>query len=245
VTERNALRIQSIEHRDGWGIAHYDEGGQPRVERGLGPALGNPTFEGLSRQLRARTVVAHLRLASVGAVEMCNVHPFIRKPWVFAHNGTLQNFEHHRAQLEEQVHPDLRAGYTSRTDSERAFFLFLTQLGCNSRPTAREAALALARTLADISKVTDQHNQRSGMNFLLTNGELLLATRREKTLFFAARTEREDSGWPPEPGERLDELVIASEQLWLNQPWHTVGPDELVGVDADMTFQRWPLATLL
>ena len=33
VTERNALRLQSIEHRDGWGIAHYDAEGRPRVAR--------------------------------------------------------------------------------------------------------------------------------------------------------------------------------------------------------------------
>src|SRR3712207_4809950 len=75
VTERNSLLEQSREHKDGWGIAAYGEEERPLVAHGVGPAHSDPDFERVSSQVSARTVVAHVRLASVGAVERRNTHP--------------------------------------------------------------------------------------------------------------------------------------------------------------------------
>src|SRR5206468_12032321 len=100
----------------------------PRVVRGLSPAHGDLQFERLSHFVTARTVVAHVRKASVGAIAMQNTHPFQRGPWLFAHNGTLPDWEKVREPLEELIDPSLRSELRGETDSERCFLLFLTRL---------------------------------------------------------------------------------------------------------------------
>ena len=99
VTERNSLREQSRKHKDGWGIASYVRDGPPEVAHGLGPAHQDPEFERVSGLLSASTVLAHIRLATVGAVTRENAHPFVSGRWAFAHNGTLCGFARQRERL--------------------------------------------------------------------------------------------------------------------------------------------------
>src|SRR5919198_1257469 len=68
VCEKNSLRAQSVEHKDGWGIASYVDGALPEVAHGVGPAHLDPEFERVSSLLSSHAVVAHVRLASVGPV---------------------------------------------------------------------------------------------------------------------------------------------------------------------------------
>src|SRR5438105_943040 len=88
----NALRVQSREHPDGWGLGWY-EGAEPHVVRSLTPAHGDQEFEKLSQYVHAQTILAHVRKASIGRVAMENTHPFQRGRWLFAHNGTLPVWE--------------------------------------------------------------------------------------------------------------------------------------------------------
>src|SRR5947209_19451022 len=114
----NALRVQSKEHPDGWGVGWY-EGGDPRVVRSLTGAHGDAEFERVSSFVHAETVVAHVRQRSVGKVAQENTHPFQRGRWLFAHNGTVPDWAHVRGGLEEQIEPALRATLSGETDSER------------------------------------------------------------------------------------------------------------------------------
>src|SRR5436305_5558911 len=123
----NALRVQSREHPDGWGVGWYEDG-TPHVVRSLTPAHGDADFEKLSQFVSAQTVVAHVRKASVGRVAEENTHPFQRGNWLFAHNGTLPDFAEHQAALEAEIAPALREKLRGETDSERCFLLFLTRL---------------------------------------------------------------------------------------------------------------------
>ena len=80
-------------HSDGWGIAFF--GG-----RGLRHFVDHePAAESAVAQLirrypiKSRHVIAHIRKATQGAVNLQNCHPFVRvlwgRYWVFAHNGDL------------------------------------------------------------------------------------------------------------------------------------------------------------
>ena len=77
------------------------------------------------------------------------------------------------------------------------------------------------------------------MNFLVTDGVRMVASRRHKSLFF--------SGGPskPEPGTPVPQLVIASEELSSEDGWRPVPEDTVVGVDQGMIFRRWTLDELL
>ncbi len=236
VASKNSLKVQSCEHEDGWGIAYY-AGGEPAVERGLLPAHGDPAFDQVSRCVEAETVVAHVRRASIGAVHLRNAHPFTHGPWTFAHNGTLHRFAEHQDRLEALIAPDLVARIRGETDSERCFYLFLTQLRALSpSPLPDDVACALARTMRAVSHVCDRPDaERSSMNFLVTDGRLMLCSRRGRTLFYAAS---------PQGGGRLESFSVASENLSGEPAWREVGEDVIVGVDAELTFRQWTVAEL-
>src|SRR5258706_7228316 len=128
VAEKNSLKAQSVEHKDGWGIAYYDGGQAPEVVKGLGPAHSDPEFERVSNLLSSNAVLAHVRLASIRAVHLRNAHPFLHGRWAFAHNGTVANFLKRQTELEARISPEYRAPIRGETDSQRCFYLFLTQL---------------------------------------------------------------------------------------------------------------------
>ncbi|OJH36890.1 class II glutamine amidotransferase [Cystobacter ferrugineus] len=256
VTEKNSLLRQSREHKDGWGIAAYETGDNPFVAHGLGPAHCDPDFERVSSRVSSRTVVAHIRLASVGQVEKCNAHPFTHGRWCFVHNGTLRNFAQHRAAVEALIREDLRALIQGATDSERCFYLFLTRLAEQGQhfeapACVEKVARALAETMGMVSRITDEPGQDgSSMNFLVTNGDVMVATRRNRSLFLSD-TAPETGRCPhrkymgaPKPGARLEQFVLASEQLSGEDHWHVVEEDSVIGVDSGLVFHQWKVQDL-
>jgi len=101
----------------------------------------------------------------------------------------------------------------------------------------------------EVTRITDVdvgNGKRSAMNFLVTDGDLLAATRRDRTLFFAAESAE---GVPvrerPPTGTRLFALEVASEELQGPDIWHEVPQDGVIGIDRDLTFVETSLATLL
>ena len=251
VTEKNSLVIQSKEHKDGWGIAAYGVEPRPSVAHGVGPAHSDPDFHRVSSLVSSHTVVAHVRLASVGAVELRNSHPFLYGRWSFVHNGTLKNYEQHRQALEALIRPDLRANIQGTTDSERCFHIFLTRLASRVRLEeavhVQDVARAVAETMELVSGITDPAGtERSAMNFLVTNGEVMVASRRNRTLFLS-----DGSRSTPyqaallQHGARLNQILIASEALCGNHTaWNEVSEDEVVGVDGQLVLHRWRISEL-
>ncbi|MCP3065227.1 class II glutamine amidotransferase [Myxococcus sp. K38C18041901] len=250
VTQKNSLLIQSREHKDGWGIAAYGAEASPVVAHGVGPAHSDPDFERVSSRVSSHTVVAHIRLASVGAVELRNSHPFHHGRWTFVHNGTLREFARHRAAVEELICPTLRVGIQGTTDSERCFYLFLTRLAArhpigHSVPV-EGVARALAETMGLVAAITDdsQAQQRSAMNFLVTNGEVMVASRRNRTLFVSVGGARCELGGLPVAGTRLEQLIVSSEALCGGPNWAPVQEEDVIGVDAGLVFHRWRVPEL-
>ena len=248
VSERNSLRHQSLEHKDGWGIASYGAKPLPDVARGLGAAHADPEFERVSNQLSAHTVIAHVRLASVGRVMVENAHPFVHEAWTFAHNGTLRDWARHGPALEARIAPDLRSSLRGSTDSERCFYLFLTHLRAvpEGWRSAETVARALVRTIREVSALTDEPDAPpSSMNFMVSNGELLVVTRRHRTLYYTARDANNAAvDAPLRPGMTVRDLIVASEELWGGEPWFPISEDHVMGVDGDMVFRLWPFGEL-
>jgi len=111
------------EHKDGWGIAFFRNNSfdvfldhQPAANSALADEIHGAG-------IKSKTIIAHIRKATVGDVKIANCHPFKRelwgKTWLFCHNGDLKNFA-----------PELKGLYQSEgdTDSELAFCLLLQRL---------------------------------------------------------------------------------------------------------------------
>jgi len=244
VAEQNSLRKQSLEHKDGWGIAYYADDSTPRVAHGLGPAHEDPEFERVSGLVSSHAVIAHVRLASVGKVSRENAHPFLFDRWAFCHNGTVREFEQrHRAAFEAEIAPHLRAALRGETDSERCFFIFLTRLetyGGLSNPSLDAVARALAETMRLVKARTDTEEKPSSTNFLVSNGALMVATRRNRTLHFSALPSK-TAGAPPGDGETVRQFVVASEELSGERHWLPVPEEALIGVTAELVLRTWTL----
>lgn len=220
-----ALRSQSHEHKDGWGVARFD-GPQIEIAVGLEPAHNSARFQELG-SLQTRALLAHIRLASVGGLCQTNAHPFVGEGWAFTHNGTIRRFAEHREAFEALLPEKRRAAIRGQTDSERCFQLFLHHLEGTS---LTEVARALAKVMRAVSTTFDQgHDQKSSTNFLVSNGEVMAASRRGRTLFHAQTDVAR---------------MIASEPLWHDHSWTEVPEEHVVGFDQAARFQRFD-ATLL
>ena len=222
----NALRFQSHRHPHGWGIAWY-QGGRVRVERGLLPAHADEAFVEAARAARSRVVVAHVRDASVGPVSAANTHPFTSGRWIFAHNGTVARFRdvaRVRSDLEAEIDPSLRRTLRGQTDSERCFLIFLTRMhgrGSAAAATLGQVKAALRATTETIRRIADQHSARpSSLNFLVTDGRVLAASRHGRDLHVAEAAGAERS------------FVVASEPIG-EAAWKVVPEGTVVGYDGD------------
>lgn len=250
VRERNALRAQSSEHPDGWGLAWY-VGGEPQVARGLGPAFQDDDFEALASYVSSDAVLAHVRKASVGRIAVENTHPFDEGRWVFAHNGTVPEWDALRAGVEGLLPPERLARLAGTTDSERCFQLFLAELERGGRDP-HDPALPLDAVLDALARATAQvvtacGAQNPSLTFLCTNGRLLAASRRGRTLFYShdkapgvAHPEADEKVRRGEPG--LCHLLVASERISDDDVWLEVPEGALLGVDASLRLTLRPPA---
>jgi len=152
-------------HADGWGLAFFENLGlrhfvdhQSAAESPIAGFLQN-------YPLKSKNLMAHVRKATQGSVRLENTHPFVRelwgRHWVFAHNGTLENY-----------HPRLHTHFqpVGNTDSELAFCWLMQELAKShaSLPSIEELTLTLQELSASL-------NALGSFNFLLSNGHALWA----------------------------------------------------------------------
>lgn len=223
----DGLRKLAAEHKDGWGVAHFPKAGdQPKwIETGVMSAERCTRFDELG-DLTTQAMLVHIRLASVGTVHERNTHPFAAGPWVFMHNGTLKNFDRARARFEAEIAPSIRAELRGETDSERCFALFRTFL--DGRTGFDEVIAALTQTFRTAERLCDDAHpgKRSAMNFLVSDGERVFATRRDRSLFTLARPEL---------------AAIASAELLPDETWREVPDDMLVTIDEGLNVKSRPI----
>ena len=215
------------EHRDGWGIAFHEAGGC-RLIIDDQPSISSPLAESLKlHPVKARNVVAHIRKATQGRIAAENSHPFTRtlwgRTWSFAHNGNLADF-----------HPAADDFYQSagETDSERAFCYLMAGLRRRFplQPPSRGALFAAVKAMAE------QIARHGTFNFILSNGEFLLA-HCSTTLHYVVREYPFASACLIDCEVQIDFsqhnhlddriVVIATSPLTTGEAWHAFAPGEL------------------
>jgi glutamine amidotransferase len=215
-------------HEDGWGVGYYKENGAERVRSTRSAAL-DPFYRELAQSLRARTVVAHVRQASMGTVAERNCHPFVHGRWIFAHNGTVVGFPSIREEVRASLPARLSQCIQGDTDSEHAFFLILARLekdvGTLESP---QPVQALCEAMASTIRWLEERSPRDGkepsrFNFLLTDGQRLVASRVGHSLFWRKAQKNEGAG----------AVFIASEPTTAEE-WAEIPDRSLVWVDSDL-----------
>lgn len=162
---------QTGPHKDGWGIAYYEDGGVLLI-RDPGQASASPWVAFVENQAPAsRTVISHIRRATQGGVELRNTHPFTRElggtSHVFAHNGELKGLDRFYDPARARFHP------IGDTDSELAFCILMERmaeiwLAGGPTPTRDDRVTVFNAFAADMVEL-------GAANFLYADGECLFA----------------------------------------------------------------------
>jgi predicted glutamine amidotransferase len=231
-----SLAFLSREHRDGWGIGVYSEGGGWSVQRGTLSAHEDDDFHETAAESRGEVLVAHVRKRTVGAITLDNTHPFRHGPWVFAHNGTIQDLDWVRA----QTSPSRLEALRGETDSELLFAFLLSRLDADRVAHGGDGGATDRALVRALSELTSRPTL-GACTFLLSDGDKLYAHRSGRTLFLlervpgdAVRIEREshetgarvETAWSP----ARHAVLVASERI-TDEPWQPVDEGTLLRVD--------------
>lgn len=165
-------------HADGWGIAYYD-GPDANLIRESNSASSSELMSTLrGYRVESQTVIAHIRRASLGPVELRNTHPFRRelagRVHSFAHNGDLPGVE--RA-LELQ--PGGGAFPIGETDSEYAFCCLMQRMAGIWKSPARLPAVS--ERVAVVAEFAAETGALGPANFLYSDGDLLFIHGHQRT----------------------------------------------------------------
>jgi predicted glutamine amidotransferase len=178
-------------------------------------------------------VIAHVRDASIGPVTAENTHPFSYGRWLFAHNGTVARYKRSapvRDAILAEVDADLRPLVRGDTDSERIFLLFVGRLRARASldgATASQVRRALAETTEAVARIADDPSEKpSSLTFLVSDGRVLVATRRGRSLHVAA-----------DAGPR-HAFVVASEPVGTRTRWEEVPEGGFAGTEDGVGVQR-------
>lgn len=216
------------DHADGFGVAFF-EGPGCRMFVDARPAVNSPVAELIANYpIRSQNVIAHIRKATKGEVALVNTHPFMRelwgRYWIFAHNGTLENF-----------HPDFGNHYrpVGTTDSEQALCYLLDTLRLRY-PEGQPPLPELYGTMATLSAEIARYGR---FNYILSNGDYLFAHCTDNLTYvlrhapFATAHLKDqdievDFSEVTTPMDRI--AVIATEPLTDNETWARFAPGQLL-----------------
>ncbi len=259
LSAENALGLQSHKHPDGWGVAYY-VAGTPHIIKSDKSALSDNLFKRVSGVVSSQTVLAHIRNATAGSVDLLNTHPFQFGPWVFAHNGNIKNFQEKRPELLSLICPTFRRFILGDTDSELLFFYFLSfmknknDILSKSVPlnplieSLAQALKELQKVIGDFSKIDDAGEKETYLTFILTNGTTMISHQGGKKLFYSTyKTKCSDrntcasfspSCEAPSPSGLVNHLIFASEPLSGENIWHSQEIGQLIGIDEKMILKK-------
>ncbi|MDR5886996.1 class II glutamine amidotransferase [Vreelandella janggokensis] len=215
-------------HRDGWGIAFYEEGGY-REFRDPHPSVDSPIARLIcDYPIKSNVVISHIRQANVGEVTLANTHPFTRemwvRPWCYAHNGQLNDWE-----------PLPLGFYTpvGSTDSEHAFCWLMSELR-RAFPTPPGEQAPLWQRLHGLC---ERLRTLGVFNLLLSDGTYLYTYCSTKLAHITraapfGEAELSDAELTVNFAEHTTPndivSVIATEPLTHNEQWCRMQPGELL-----------------
>ncbi|MBQ8647094.1 MAG: class II glutamine amidotransferase [Oscillospiraceae bacterium] len=172
----------SQKHGNGWGMAVFRGDHASLEKEPVQAACSSYLKERLRNPILVRSMVAHIRLATVGATEYINCHPFVRRDnygrgWTLAHNGTIFSYPAHEAYRDQQE---------GQTDSERILYYIVDRV--NERQVELGRGLTDAERFALLDELVADMSRGNKLNLLIWDGELLYAhTNYGRSLYCSQR----------------------------------------------------------
>ena len=215
---------------DGWGIGWYEGGEEKIFKQGVSALSPESRFQELSRSVRSKIIICHVRKGTHGMPAERNSHPFRYGCWIFAHNGCVDR-DALLLRLEERYIREI----SGETDSEVYFYWILQCIEERGVHGIEEAVREAARG-------------SGGLNFLLSDGRELYAFRYGGSLYMLRRDPscgelQHTSG---ETGAMLKSkllrgekaVLICSENLTSGESWEEVRDGNLLVVDGNLNVKK-------
>lgn len=230
----------------GWGIGYYRDG-RVACKRQASPASQSESFRSHATQIRAPTLVAHVRRATVGDPKLVNTHPFLDEEGksMLAHNGHVDHFETVRERMLEAMDDDHRSAIQGTTDSEHFFRLLRTrrreQPDADMQTLVRDAIIDVRDWARDVDPEAEV-----ALNVLWVEKNRMAGARFGRTLFYLERTEPhrcEICGSfhaHPEPDESYHAVELASEKI-TGEDWEEVPENHVFAVGPDRKLEVAPV----
>jgi glutamine amidotransferase len=235
---------EGLTHGHGWGVAEHPNG-LPFVEKQAWAAYHGEHFKKTAARLYARAAIAHVRRATVGPPSLENTHPFVHGIWLFAHNGTVPNFERVRERLLPELDEPHRSEIHGTTDSEHVFRYLLTLWQRHpDRPLIVTLRDGLEQVVAWATEI--DASARISLNVLWTNGEQMVGSRLNRTLWYLEREGVVRCGICGEthvhhdPKRPYRAVEVASEPI-TSETWHQIPEGTVFTVDPDMRLHIEPM----
>jgi len=239
-----SMAALSKEHRDGWGIAVWDDAKHWKVDKGIVCAQDDANFHRLAVGTRGEQMVAHIRQKTVGHSSLENTHPFHSGRWVFAHNGTIKDLTF----LRTHASPKRQREIHGQTDSELFFAYLLTRLD-EAHVTDDEPSADTDAVLKAAVREVRARPDFGAFNFLLADATCTYAHRFGRSMYLLERGPRDvvrvlresregiivQTPW----SQRRHAVLIASEKL-TDEPWEELTEGMLLRVDR-RPLPRWRL----
>lgn len=216
------------DHSDGFGIAFFEDKAC-RLFVDNQSAINSPIAELIRHYpIKSRNVIAHIRKATQGIINLENSHPFMRelwgRHWIFAHNGDLFDFN---PKLNGHFQP------VGDTDSELAFCYLLDcmvqRFGLNE-PHLDD----IFQLLSEISPQVAEHGT---FNFIMSNGQAMFTYATTKLHWLVREYPFQhaqlidldvevDFSQVTTPNDRV--AVITTEPLTKNEIWTAYQAGEMI-----------------
>ncbi len=205
---------------DGFGFGWYQDGSAATYTSTLS-IWSDSNLPDLQRTLSADLWLAYVRSATAGqATNQANTQPFRHGPYLFLHNGRIDNFNKGpRSALHGYLPADIASGIEGNTDSEYLFAMCRHQL---------DAGLAPAQAMLTACKELDSLGitEPALLNMLMSDGESLFACRHAingaacPTLYYTNKHPHFPSA-----------SVIASEIFSLPEHWQAIEENTVLTIN--------------
>lgn len=255
VHAENALSNQSLVHPDGWGVSYYINN-IPHVIKSDKTAINDSIFKTVSGIVSSQTVLAHLRKATLGEINILNTHPFQFGSWTFAHNGNIKDFKDKRAIIEKEIYPQFKRFIIGKTDSEVIFYFLISRLSRwmvldDPELRVQDVMDAVSLAIKDLVQIIGPVCVDEGcgptenyLTFILTNGKIMVGHCGGKPLYYSTykkkcndrdtcRSYTSECEAPTKTGN-INHLIFSSEPLSGENIWIKMENFQLIGVDSFM-----------
>lgn|GEM_PF-231488 len=235
----NSFEDMGQRNPDGWGIGWYDKSG-PHIEKYAEDASDSERFRSISKEVKSKIFIAHVRKASCGNISDENSHPFQYDKWIFAHNGTVV-----RDKIMSRLISPYNKNFTSQPIDSEVYFRFILQC-IDKEGNDVERGIRKA-----VQEIIDNGIVSSGANFILSDGKNLYGFRYGNSQNYSLYYLERNPGkvFQSQSGETkalidvkklADEkaVIIASEKMTSDEDWEPLKNGELLIITENLKISK-------